>query len=278
MTTPVKFVQNATYVFTPETSRVPRSLWTVFVVFNKIHATWRWYRRYNLYTQQQSMAQLFAGHVVDNIISETHFLRIAAQSLLIATRILECVKAQEDFCNNYGAWKRGLTGNYTISRPVRWRTEPVGPFSASTVSQMEHFGARAKERVVRVASTTSQLAKSMFFLSMKVMDTLDAINWTPEARRDAVVESFVNIGIWLDTAVNNKETLLDGLERNKRLIEHILTMTPVSYSQLHSGVSSALRNTERVHNVYQRVIPRQVGAVVGRVFSDTKDLFFRGQT
>lgn len=250
MTPLVSFVQTTTYDVTPPGVRLPPVIWSVFTALNKVHGLWRWYRKTELYSHPENLAHLLAGHVLNFVIGDSLILRVSAQCLLVATRILDCAKQQAGLCRSGHRWVEAITGKYPPAISVEWeKPGSDGWLSPSTVHWWKTTTQTISERITRIAYATLDIFKKIFKLSMSIMDVIDAFCWNPTTKDDAITESFINIKKWIATAVENKEELLDGLANNKALIERLLQNSPFTFEQLHTGVSKTLEKTEFLHGV-----------------------------
>lgn len=264
MTQLVSLIQTATYDSTPANLRLPSVVWTTFTALNKVHGLWRWYRRAEVYRKPENLVSLVAGHVINWIIGDSVIVRVAAQFLLVATRILECAQQQAGICRAGHRWVSALKGHYPAPVYVEWeKPTSDGWLSPSTVHWWKTVVVTAWERISRIALCTLDLFTRAFRLSMTIMDVIDALCWSPAAKDDAINEGFVNISKCLANIVANKEELLEGLTDNKALIERFLKNSPITFDKLHSGVSKVLDKTELVHNVVQKISKVGSGIVVG---------------
>lgn len=234
-------VQQTTYEITPASSRLPPFLWTGFAALNKVHSLWRWYRRVEVYSNPNNFAQLLAGHAVNFIIGDIVVVRIAAQCLLISTRLLECVQQQAALCQAGRAWKDAILGHYP--QPVR----------CSWDASWKVAGCVLWNRIQRIALCSLNLFEHTFRLSMRIMDAIDAFCLSPYTRNEGVNEGFVNAMKWMDTIVENKEKLLRGVVDNQIIIERILRGSPLTYNQVRDGVAKTLEKTETVHRQAKKI-------------------------
>ncbi len=258
MASAIDFAQTTAYDLTPTAWRLPPAIWTVFTGLNKVHNIWRWYRRAELYRQPDNLFQLFTGHIVNMVIGDSLLLRVAAQSLLIATRLLECAQQQAIVTDTAYEWWVALKGNYPKPLSISWdNCKGFGLFSASTVYWWKISTLAIYHRVHRVALLTWNLCVESFKLSMAIMDVIDVFYWSPTVKNEAINESFINLSKWLDNLVNNKEELLSGLHSNQTLIEKLLASTPFSYTQLEAAVTKTLNTTEMIHTQVKNI--SQVG-------------------
>jgi hypothetical protein len=231
-------VQTATYDTTPAALRLPSPLWTAFALLNKAHSVWRWIRRIELYRNPENLAQLLAGHVVNFALGDVLLLRIAAQCLLISTRVLECVQQQTTVYHAGKRWIAAIKGDYPKPTQNIWDTHYA--------TRGETVKSCLKNRMERIVRSTLSLFKHTFILSMCLMDAVDAFCLSPFTRNEGINEGFVNAIKWLDTLTENKEELLQGLVDNQPIIEKILAKSPFTYKQLHDGVERTLERTETI--------------------------------
>lgn len=247
-------VQTTSYDFTPNKFRLPPIVWTTFTALNKVHGLWRWYRRAELYSKPEHLGSLIAGHLVNWAIGNHLIVRLAAQSLLVATRILDCSQQQARLCRAGRRWTNAVKGQYPAPVYVNWDTTTTSTWlSPSTVYWWRRMGVTIWERICRIALCTFDLFKKAFRLSMNIMDVIDAFCWSPAAKNDAVCESFVNIGKWMTAIVNNKDELLEGLEKNREIIERILKGAPLTYEKLYTAVKGGIIKVVVFQNAMQKI-------------------------
>jgi len=248
------FVRTTTYEMTPAHLRLPPVLWTVFTALNQVHGIWRWYRRIELYRNPDNLVQLLAGHAVNILIGDTLLLRIAAQSLLVATRLLECTRQQSAVFRSGRAWIGSLKEEYPLPSVAKWDKDSLNSWlSPSSKYWWKRKGLYIEAKVHKVSLNSFKLLKNIFKLSVSMMDVIDALSWSPSARFDGVTESFVNITKWLNAIVENKEGLLTGITENKVIIVYLLKNSPFTYEQLVSGVTKAVEKTERIQENIKRI-------------------------
>lgn len=121
MTQLISLVQTTTYDYTPAGLRMPPIVWAVFTGLNKVHGLWRWYRRADVYRKPENLANLAAGHIVNWLIGDMLIVRIAAQSLLVATRILDCAKQQAGLFRAGRKWIDAIKGHYPAPVRIEWQ-------------------------------------------------------------------------------------------------------------------------------------------------------------
>lgn len=247
MTSLVIFAQTTTYDLTPESWRLPHPIWTAFTALNKVHYLWRWYRKAELYRQPDNLFQLFTGHLINVAIGDSLLLRVAAQTLLVATRLLECSEQQSILNDEARQWCLALKGEYPKPLHFSWdSTKGHILFSPTTVYKWKISFHAMYYRIHRTALLTFSLFFESFKLTMKMMDLIDVFSWNPTIKDEAINESIINLKKWLSSLVDNKEKLLSGLQKNKLVVKRLLKATPFSYEQLEEAVTRALETTELV--------------------------------
>jgi hypothetical protein len=262
MTPLFNFAQTSTYDLTPSHLRLPPFIWTTFTTLNYIHGIWRWYRRIDLYRNPDNLAQLLAGHAVNIAFGDALLLRVAAQCLLVATRLLDAARQQAAVCRSGRRLIAAIKGDYPKPLLIEWDRKCHSWLSPSTVYWWQSSTFCLRERVQRIAACIFELLIKTFKLSMKIMDVIDAFCWSPSTKNEGVTESFINITKWLEAVIDQKEELLTGLTNNQAVIEKILKNSPITYSQLNSVLLNALEKTEAVFKGVKKLSTLGNGACI----------------
>lgn len=263
MTPLLAFAQTTTYELTPSTERLPPFLWTTFTVLNNIHGIWRWYRRVELYRNPENLAQLLAGHLVNLAIGDLLILRIAAQCLLISTRVLECAQQQTRLYQAGLQWVVAVNNHYPKPNRISWSKQQTYTWlSPSSTDWLKIKTFSLRNRLERIVKCTAIIFLNFFKLSMCLMDAIDAFCLSPHTRNEGINEGFVNTMKWLDNLVENKEELLKGMAKNQAIIERILRGSPLSYAQLHNGVSKTLEKTENFYQNAKKISDFSNGIII----------------
>jgi len=247
MTPLLNFTQTTAFELTPESQRLSPFLWTCFATINKVHVAWRFYRKVDLYTKADTLAQMLAGHIINYAFGDLLFVRIAAQCVLISTRILECSQQQvKAYKSAQHWWKAAVLGHYPTPIPRQWnqRGQSFWTLSNSTSIWIKQQSQCLYNRTMRIIHCTIKVFVNYFKLHMRLLDVIDSFFMSPYVHHEAVNEVFVNAMKWLNALAENKEELLNGLEENRGIIEKILNKSPITYLQLHKSVSGTLEKTE----------------------------------
>lgn len=263
MTPLLAFAQTSAYELTPPIHRLPPFLWTAFTALNKVHGVWRWYRRIDLYTKPDTLSQLLAGHMINFAIGDRLLLRVAAQCLLISTRVLECAQQQKKLSESIQRWVWAAKGYYP--KPIRQKWNKQTHHLWQSPSSTDWFKKKWQgllNRIERIMECTAMVFFHCFKLSMRLMDAIDVFSLSPHTSNEGVNELFVNAMKWMDNIVENNEELLKGLEVNRPLIEKILHNSPITYVQLHTTVTKTLEKTETVYHKAKAISRIGDGALI----------------
>ncbi|MBA3816135.1 MAG: hypothetical protein H0X29_06380 [Parachlamydiaceae bacterium] len=263
MTAITEFVRNTAYEITTPQCRLPGCVWSALTSLNQVHSVWRWYRRAALYRNPDNFSQLLTGHAINFVFGESTILKIAAQSLLIATRLLECARRQASLYHEGARLIQAIKGHYPSPIDVPWiEHSSFFLFSPSSVHGWKVFSLSLWDRTSRSIYIITRIFLKTFTLSMCIMDTIDAFYISPTTKNEAITESCLNIILWLDTLVDKKEALLQGISENKEIIEIILKGSPFTYSQLEASISSALTTTEAIQQQAKKITSIGNGCLV----------------
>lgn len=245
MTALFSSIHKASYELTPAHLRLSPAVWTAIASLNKIHGAWRWYRRFEVYRNPDNLAQLIAGHATQLVLGDTLIVRIAAQCLLVATRLLDCAQQQAALYRSGQRLIATIKGHYQPSYRLSWEhSQGYCILSPSSVYWWKTMALTLWERTTRIVLCSLNLFKHVFKLSMRMMDVVDAFCWSPAVQEDSINEGFVNVSKWLKAVVEKKEDLLAGVTENREIIERFMEYSPFTYDQLHSGLVKALDKTE----------------------------------
>ena len=241
----INFIQKTTYESTPTEIRLPTPIWTVFSLLNKAHGTWRLFRRIELYRNPDNFVHLVAGHTLNYILGDLLILRIAAQCLLIATRILECIQQQKKLHQANLCFLDAIHNYY----PEKINSEFILDSNQYKLIPYNLF-----RRVKRICFASLSVALEAFKLSMCVMDVMDAFILSPNTKNESINESIVNALKLINNFMDNKEALLKGIENNQKIIEYILIKSPISFDQLHTTVKKTIDTTSMFSNLTNKFL------------------------
>lgn len=269
MTPVLSMIQTKTYSLSTE-GRLHPAMWTLFSILNNVHGVWRWYRQFELYRNPNNFLQLLSGHTLNFAVGDYAIVRLAAQCICVATRMMDCVKQQAIVYEAGNRCIDAIAGHYPAPVKYSWPKGDVKVLSPSSVQWMKVRTQKVADQTTRISKTALTFFKELGILSMKIMDVMDVIYWTPETGRRVVNESFVNLSKWVNEAAENKEEILDGMKKNREVIEVLLTGTSLNYDLLYQGVNASLNGAERVQNVItttNKSTLRKIKMTLKRIFS-----------
>ncbi len=241
----LSLVQTRTYLCTPASMRISPFLWNIFTKFNTVHALWRWHRRIEVYRQPQNLVQLFIGRALYSLCDEAS-IRVAAQCLLTASRIMSCSEQQSKLSRSYRQWVWAIKGHYSEPVNIPWEKKASSIFSASLTYTCKKAACTLSLRTIRMIKHTALMWVELFKLNMMIMDTIDAICWSPDAREDAKNESYLHINKCIHELVDKKDQILDSLDSNKKLLSAILPGGSKDYDHLVLVVNRAIKVSQSI--------------------------------
>jgi hypothetical protein len=266
ITSPINFVDAAVSELIPDRMRLPSIAWSTLALFGKARSFWRWYRQVELYSNPKNFVNLLAGHVLDYVVGDRLLIRIAAHSLLIATRLLECAQAEAEVKRSGEELLNAVLGRYLFCVKEPWLkgTSETYGLSPSTVAWWKRSYQEMVARIARIGLSFLQFVRHSFELTMHIADAIDVFYMPPEAQAHSVHTCFVNAAKWLEAMTSNKEELLFGLSDNKDLIQRIIKHSPFTYDQLYQSVAKNLDRVELLHDC-SHAVSELTGGIVFEV-------------
>lgn len=223
MSTPVvNTVLNATQTHSSNTP-IPKCLWVLFRLINKVHRVWRWFRHASVYSNPDNFSGLITGHIVSFIFEKSRALRVAAQVVMICRHLLECIEQMKVIAQAYKDWINAIKGNYQSKVKITWEKSESSCLPPSLMHSIRTKFHKCIERIVKVAVATFYMIKSLFVLSMYIMDAIEAFSMSPEKSSESRNQFFVNGKFVLDAILEKQRDLVKTIDENKELIQDILT-------------------------------------------------------
>jgi hypothetical protein len=264
----VGIVQSTAQQTVSQGSEMSGFLGTCYQMIHKVHRLWRWYRRAEVYCNPDNILKLAAGHSVNWLAGDNAIVNVAAQVVLVATRITDCV--EEQVCVAYEAkkfWSRA-SDPYALCPKVKWNKSVEGRawISPSAVMWWKEVLVWIVDRIKRIAKGIFSIAKRLFLLSMKTLDAAEAFSYD-KVKNERLNELFVNSSKCLKVLVQNKVLLMHGLKKYRRVIKQILQNTHSMFTvdQFLDIVSKSLGVAESVHDGIEKA--SEAVGVVGRDFA-----------
>lgn len=224
----------------------------LYIMIHNIHLLWLLNRKRRVY-KPDNFLKLSAGHTINWFFGDRALVKLAAQVVTIATRISECIEEKERVLQASSSIWDTSVDPYLLPQKVRVRSTKNW-LSRSWEYRMRGGLTVLKERVKRVAFDLIALFQSLFFLSMKTIDAVDAFSYEKQ-QGERVNELFVNGSYCVEALIEKKEVLLLALEKNRELVEQILKESHaiISVDQLIHAVKKGIDQVEVVHKKAETV-------------------------
>ena len=250
----------------PQGLGLPWQISGPFHLFHKVHSVWRWHLKTSqVYQSSGNFALLVTGCITNVFFGKTVILRIAAQSVLIARRIVDYVKQHRAFVRSWNKLCDAVRGKYYY----RVTVHAGGPsgflsaiFSASTATSWLVSYKLAVERTRRIWNGTANLMSEGFLLSMRLADVVEAFSISDSTRDESVNELFLNAVSLIGELVEDRANLIQELKDNREVIDKLLYYTHSQYS-----VENIIQQVENVADVAERV--QTIGRVVRQTVNDS---------
>lgn len=268
MVNPINVVKVTTVSLTSSEFQLSGFLAHCFRIIQFIHRIWYWFRRFDLYKNPDNFLKLAAGHTLNWVVGDRALIRIAAQAVLIGTRVLENVKEQSALVKESKNFWGVVTDHYSVSIRIKYEEFESNKWLSLKTRYKWKIRIRVLTRkIVKIAVASFQIFKRLFVLSMKTMDAASAFSYgNPHLRQESLNEFFINGSKCMEELIQNKEWLINSLKKNRGVIDTLLknSFSIFTVDQLIGTIEKGLNVTERVHSGVE-TSSRVVG-VVGKDF------------
>ncbi|MEC7838899.1 MAG: hypothetical protein VX777_02535 [Chlamydiota bacterium] len=267
--TPINVVSSSSSSTIPHDFQLNGFLGISFQIIHRIHKVWRWFQKFNTYTNPDNFLKLAAGHTLNWVAGNKVVVRIAAQAVLIAARINDHVKEQIALVKEFKEFWSVATDKYSLQTKVKW--EKKGGFLSPSIRYRWKLMVKVLiHRFLRIMKAIISILKRLFVLSMKTLDATSAFSYGQDTRNEGLNELFINSSKCLESLIENKSLLLKCLKKNREGITRLLlgSSSLLSVDQMIHVIEKGIGVAEHVHRGVENA--SQVVGVVGR------DLFKRG--
>lgn len=239
---PVHVVQTATRSLVLERGETSYFWDQVFSAVQKVHFVWKLFEKAATYGNPDNFIQLAAGHSVEWMAGDNFFVKLAAGSVLIATRIAECAREQLLLLKEIRKLSETTFDHADLYQRVPWVKPGDIQFLSPTVTNSirSFFGALFR-LLSRIFRHLVDIMKRLFALSMRMMSAAEAFSLSPETLKEGTQEFFVNLGKCYEALIENSELLMGFLKENKAVVEMVLELSGAShnYQEMVSKVEEA---------------------------------------
>lgn len=261
----ISFVEKTKQQSIPKENKLDGVLGGCYQLIHTVHRLWRWYRRTEIYCNPDNLLKLAAGHSVNWLAGDRMVVNVAAQVVLVSTRITDCVKEQVKVVDKADKLWKIATSSYVLSPKIKWKKEINKGSWISLSSKIwwkEKFQ-RLVDYIKRLAKGIFSLFKRLFLLSMKTLDAAESFSYANN-KNERLNELFVNSSKCLGTLVKNKDLLLHSLEKNRSIVSQVLNNAGSVFTvdQLVTVAKKTVGAAESLHNGIESA--SQAVGVVGR--------------
>lgn len=252
MVNPINVVKVTTVSLTSSEFQLSGFLSYCFRIIHFIHRIWYWCRRFDLYKNPDNFLKLAAGHTLNWVAGDRALIRIAAQAVLIGTRVIENVKEQSALVRESKNFWRTVTDHYSISMRIKYEEfEPNKWISPKTRCKWKIRIRILIRKIVKISVASFHIFKRLFVLSMRTMDAASAFSYgNPHLRQESLNEFFINGSKCMEELIQNREWLVNSLKKKRGVIDTLLknSFSIFTVDQLISTIEKGLDVTERVHS------------------------------
>jgi hypothetical protein len=241
--------------------RTPASFHAAFTLFHSAHQILRRQRRAaHLAQGEHAFKLLLAGYATDWALGTQPLVRLAAQMVHICERLLCTIERQRCFNRSCVQWWASLQGRHrTYVRPLKvnhlGHNKLVRLLSPVQIIYFQQGIRRILTQVGDLLHWTLQLTANALKLSAALMDLSLSLVSSPELKRDAVQELYLNVHALMERLDQDEEALQRALAKHRSLIERLLTLygSQISYTQLSGAVDLSLNQSVRAYRRFKDV-------------------------
>lgn len=244
----------------PGSGLFPGPLSVAIHLMNRVHWVWRWHFMVTqVYSSSTNLKKLVAGHALNFFVGNNFLLRLGAQVVMIATRILQLGKQKVVTYAAYCEFYDAVANTYPLRVKVSLPREEDS-FALRLLGPVEYLWIMKKKEafmvyISRVIRCAALLFREMLKVSMCYMDVIEAFSLSSENRDLAVNHFFLNTASLLDEITENKHSIHAELIRHKPLVQQILSGlgSPFKADKLIDAVAASLTVTQRAYSTVKTV-------------------------
>ncbi|MCB1135842.1 MAG: hypothetical protein KDK78_06215, partial [Chlamydiia bacterium] len=233
----------------------------IFYLFHQVHRLWCWNRQIQYATGSAvTFKQLVAGYVTQLVIGDRLVLKVAAQSVLIAKRIVETAEHQVAFCKAGRRALDALCARHvlvvpSISTPNLLQNPLCAFLSPSTVAWLGFGAHNILYYFGDVLHSFLELGFAAFRLSMSLMDLTLASTLSVNSQSEAVQEFYINTARLMQDLAENRELLKASMDEYRPIIEKLLKQCDSRYTfeDLTYAVDRTAEGSGKAYEVVSKV-------------------------
>lgn len=240
---PIRVVRSTTEAIVRETMETSYFWDQAFDTVHRVHLIWEAVEKISIYGDPDNFLQLLAGHSLSFVAGDNVFVKLAASTVMIATRIMECVKEEFVLLKEIQKLSDICFDPTVIPPKYKWaKPEDYTFLSPSCVHWLKTIFVAFIDQTIKIARALLEIMKQLFTLSMRMLSAAKAFSLDPSVVREGTAEIFVNLEKCHKALSENKELLLDFLKEYQPVIEKILEGfgSTYSYKTLVDNVEMAI--------------------------------------
>lgn len=231
---PYDAVRDLTPKLTPVAVELPGVFSKAISAINTIHRVWRYFKKAKVMTHPVSFSMYIMGCSISALAGDSRNLKIAAQAVLIALRIVNCVEHYLSLQIYYNDLCNELSGRAIVPLEANWKKP--GKYQVLSPSSRNNLDTQLItlwHRTKRVACLIAQIVSHLFEMSLCMLDASGAFTIDNEHCSDNV-----NLIIFNGVEIWNKLTtdigfLAEQLEEYQEVIDPLLES--ISHSPLRTS-------------------------------------------
>lgn len=249
---PIDAIHQTTATVSPEQTRIPEFFTKSIKALCWIHAIWRGSRTARAARDIPSFVSYLGGVALNLGYGDRRGVKIAAQAVVIALRVVECVENYAALQIYFKALVAELKGHAIVPLKPSWKQSlKPGFIPPSSFQALKDAAGLKWYRTKRVAYLCAMIAYHIFDLSMCVFDATQALSIDNDYVNDNINEIFLNgYDLW-NKLTSDLPFLAQKLNENSMVIDALIqniSRTPVKTSQLLKVCTAAAAVREKTCN------------------------------
>ncbi len=201
-----------------------------------IHRIWRGTRTARAATSVPKFMTYLGGVGLNLAYGDRRGVKIAAQTVLIATRVVESIEHLVTLNLYFSEIKREVCGETILPMKAEWKKPGAVVFMSPSIQENAKTGLMTlKHRISRVAYLVAMIVYHIFDLSMCIYDASKGFDIDNEHVSDNINEIFTNGYTMWNKLTTDLPLLAEKLEEHSKVIDvllHKMSNSPFKTSHL----------------------------------------------
>jgi hypothetical protein len=223
---PLDAIHETTSSLSPISHQLPAFFSKSVKVICAVHAFWRGTRTARAARDAPSFGLYLAGLGLNLAFGDRKGVKVAAQAVLIALRIVECVEHYIALQILYEELVQELTGHAIVPMQTTWKGPKGWIFLSPSIHHAIQWECAVKShRAKRIATIIARIAYRLFDLSMCILDASKAFSLDNEHVSDNVNELFLNSYDLWQKLTTDMPFLQEKLQEHSHTIDTLISKT-----------------------------------------------------